>query len=89
MGTKALPMFAEYLYTGELEVTDPVAAVDLFGTGRTYAFRDQEEIDFLAMNAITKQITEENSMLIKQRAIEKNVPALVSLIESGISTTNE
>ncbi|OHT08285.1 hypothetical protein TRFO_04889 [Tritrichomonas foetus] len=83
MSKNALPMFAEYLYTGELEVTDPVAAIDLVGSGKTYEFRDQDEIDFLAMNAITKQLTEENAAPIRKRAVEKNMTNLVTQIDAA------
>lgn len=82
IGSKALPMLAEYIYTGELEVTDPVAAIDLFGAGKFFECRDQSEIDFLVLNAIMKQISDENAPAIKQKALEKGINNLVAQIEN-------
>lgn len=82
IGAKALQMLAEYIYTGELEVTDPVAAIDLFGAGKFYECRDPNEIDFLVTNAVLKLITDENSAAIKQKAQEKGLNNLISQIEN-------
>lgn len=77
ISVKALPMFAEYLYTGELTITDPVAAIDLYGSGKFFEFRDQEEIDYLAMTEILKLANSENIAELKAKAEAKGFSKLL------------
>lgn len=81
MGKSALQMFAGYLYTGRLDPIDPVALVDLFQAGKNYQLRDQEEIDFLAMNALSKLLSPQNAVEIKSRAEQRNLPEVVSMVQ--------
>lgn len=80
MSRTALQMFAGYLYTGRLEPLDAVALVDLFEAGRNYQLRDQEEIDFLAMNALTKLLSPSNAVEIKAIAEQRNLTDVVNTV---------
>lgn len=81
MSRSALQMFAGYLYTGRLDPIDPVALVDLFGAGGNYQLRDAEEIDFLAMNALSKLLSPQNAVEIKSRAEQRNLPDVVNMVQ--------
>ena len=76
----ALQMFAGYLYTGRLEPLDAVAFVDLFGAGENYQLRDKEEIDFLAMNALSKMLTPQNAVAVKARAEQRGIQKVIELV---------
>lgn len=80
MSKTALQMFAGYLYTGRLEPIDAVAFVDLFGAGENYQLRDKEEIDFLAMNALTKLLNPQNAVDVKTRAEQRGIQAVINLV---------
>ena len=86
MGRSALHMFAVYLYTGKVEPTDAVALVDLFGAGENYQLRDREEIDFLAMNALTKMLNPQNAAQVSQRAQQRGIQAVLRLVNEQFPT---
>ena len=81
MSKVALQMFAGYLYTGRLEPLDPIAMVDLFQAGSNYQLRDPEEIDFLAMNALSKLLSPQNAVEIKARAEQRGLTEVVELVQ--------
>jgi hypothetical protein len=80
MNSIALRMFAGYLYTGRLEPLDHVGFVDLFGAGQNYQLRDTEEIDFLAMAALSKILSPQNSAEIRARAEERHLDQVIALV---------
>ena len=80
MSHTALTVFSIYLYTAKLEPQDPVSLVDLFGAGKTYQLRDQEEIDFLAMRALHQLISPQNAPEIKARAQERNLENVINFV---------
>ena len=81
MSKIALQMFVRYLYTGKLEPIDVVGFVDLFGAGKNYQFRDPEELDFLAMNALSKLLSPQNAVEVKTRAEERGLKDVVDLVQ--------
>jgi hypothetical protein len=83
MSGVALQMFAGYLYTGRLEPLDPAGLVDLFAAGKNYQLRDVEEIDFLAMNALTKLLSPQNAADVRARATERQLEAVVALVNQN------
>lgn len=80
MNRTALQMFSIYLYTGRIDPIDAVALVDLFGAGENYQLRDKEEIDFLAMSALSKMLNPQNAPLVRERAQQRGVQAVISMI---------
>ena len=80
MSRTALQMFAGYLYTGRLEPIDAVAFVDLFGAGENYQLRDKEEIDFLAMNALTKMLNPQNAVEVRARAEQRGIQKVIEVV---------
>lgn len=85
MSRSALQMFAGYLYTGRLDAIDAVALVDLFGAGGNYQLRDAEEIDFLAMNALSKLLSPQNYVEIKSRAEQRGLTDVVNMVQEHFS----
>ncbi|OHS93358.1 hypothetical protein TRFO_40353 [Tritrichomonas foetus] len=81
MSKVALQMFAGYLYTGRLEPLDAVGFVELFQAGKNYQLRDPDEIDFLAMNALSKLLSPQNAVEIKARAEQRQLQEVVNLVQ--------
>ena len=81
MSKPALQMFVKYLYTGKLEPIDVVGFVDLFQAGKNYQLRDPEEIDFLAMNSLTKLLSPQNAVDVKTRAEQRGLQDVVNLVQ--------
>ncbi|KAH0786819.1 BTB/POZ domain containing protein [Histomonas meleagridis] len=82
MGKDALDIFSEYLYTGQLEFKNPVAAIELIGSGKYYEFRDPNEIDFLVMNSLQSSLNEENAPHVKAKAIQLGLENVTALVEN-------
>jgi hypothetical protein len=80
MNRVSLQMFAGYLYTGRLDSLDPVGFVDLFGSGQNYQLRDTEEIDFLAMSALSKILSAQNAPDVRVRADERHLEQVIALV---------